>query len=87
MNVKLYTKATCPYSQRALATFDRLGIPYENIDITSDEDLRAEMIDAAGGKTTVPQIFIAGKHIGGSDDLKKLESAGELHGGQAEASP
>ena len=76
--VELYTTPFCPYCTRARALLDRKGIVFTDIDITEEPGRRAEMIRRAGGRTSVPQIFIDGKHIGGSDELVALDRAGEL---------
>lgn len=76
--VELYTKFTCPYSIRALRLLDEKGVSYTNHDITGEAELRATMIDRANGRTTVPQIFINGQHIGGCDDMVALDRAGKL---------
>jgi glutaredoxin 3 len=76
--VKIYTKSTCPYSKRAKQLLDKKGVRYEEIVIDTDDSKRDEMVAAAGGRTTVPQVFIAGRHIGGCDDLMELENAGQL---------
>ena len=76
--VELYTKATCGYSQRAKRLLDGKGVDYTDHDITMGGPQRAEMLERAPGHTTVPQIFIDGRHIGGSDDLAALERSGEL---------
>ena len=76
--VELYTKATCGYSQRAKRLLDDKGVDYTDHDITMGGPQRAEMLERAPGHTTVPQIFIDGRHIGGSDDLAALERSGEL---------
>lgn len=77
-SIDIYTKAFCPYCHRAKALLDGKGVSYEEIDITFGGPRRGEMIDRAGGRTTVPQIFIDGRHVGGCDDLHALESAGKL---------
>jgi len=77
-NIEIYTKAFCPYCSRAKALLDSKGVEYEEIDITMGGPRRPEMIQRAGGRTTVPQIFIDGKHIGGSDDLAALDRQGGL---------
>jgi glutaredoxin 3 len=77
-NIEIYTKAFCPYCHRAKALLDRKGASFEEIDISLGGPRREEMIDRAGGRTTVPQIFIDGHHIGGCDDLHALDSAGNL---------
>ena len=76
--VEIYTKAFCPYCARALALLASKGVTPEETDITMDRNARAAMIERADGGTTVPQIFIDGRHVGGSDDLAALERAGEL---------
>lgn len=76
--IELYTKDYCPFCKRALALFDSKGVTYTNVEIQEQPDKRPEMIERAGGKTTVPQIFIDGAHIGGCDDLLALESQNKL---------
>ena len=76
--VELYTTPFCPYCTRARALLDHKGIAFTDIDITEEPARRAEMIRRAGGRTSVPQIFIDGEHIGGSDELVALDLAGEL---------
>ena len=76
--VELYTKATCPYCARARRLLDDKGVGYDEYEISQDSDKRAEMIQRSNGRTTVPQIFIDGRHVGGSDDLAELESTGRL---------
>jgi glutaredoxin 3 len=76
--IEIYTKAFCPYCFRAKDLLDSKGAEYEEIDITMGGPRRQEMIQRANGRTTVPQIFIADRHIGGSDDLAALERQGGL---------
>jgi glutaredoxin 3 len=76
--VEIYTKFLCPYCSRALALLGAKGVSVEETDITMNAKARAEMVERSGGRTTVPQIFIAGKHIGGSDDLAALDARGGL---------
>jgi glutaredoxin 3 len=76
--VELYTTMFCPYCARARALLERKGVAYTNIDILDEPARRGEMIQRAGGRTTVPQIFINDEHIGGSDELVALDRAGEL---------
>jgi len=76
--VEIYTKAFCPYCARAMRLLSDKGVMPEEFDITMGGPKRPEMIERAGGRTTVPQIFIDGAHIGGSDDLAALERAGKL---------
>lgn len=76
--VQIYTKTGCPYCGRAKALLEQKGVAYDEREISADPDARREMLGRANGRTTVPQIFIGGAHIGGSDDLAALESAGKL---------
>ncbi|WP_210358845.1 glutaredoxin 3 [Sphingomonas beigongshangi] len=76
--VEIYTKAFCPYCSRALRLLANKGVEPVEYDITLGGPKRAEMIDRANGRTTVPQIFIDGAHIGGSDDLAALDGRGGL---------
>ena len=76
--IEIYTKAFCPYCSRAKALLDGKQADYEEFDITMDAAKRKEMIQRAGGRSTVPQVFIDGKHIGGSDDLGALDRQGGL---------
>jgi glutaredoxin 3 len=77
--IEIYTKPFCPYCDRAMALLDRKGAPYEEIVASMDADKRQEMRDRSG-RTTYPQIFIDGRHIGGCDDMMALDAAGELDG-------
>jgi glutaredoxin 3 len=76
--VEIYTKFLCPYCSRAKSLLKSKGVEVEEIDITLGGPDRAVMLDRAAGQTTVPQIFINGAHIGGSDDLAALDRAGGL---------
>lgn len=76
--VEIYTKFGCPYCSRAKSLLKRKNADFEEYDITLGGSRRSEMIDRAGGRTTVPQIFIDGRHIGGSDDLAMLDRGGGL---------
>jgi glutaredoxin 3 len=77
--VKMYKTPTCPYCSRAIALLKQKGVnEIEEIDISTDERLRAEMLELSGGRKTVPQIFINGQHVGGFDDLSALDRQGGL---------
>jgi glutaredoxin 3 len=76
--VEIYTKAFCPYCSRALRLLATKGVDPQEYDITMGGPRRAEMLDRSGGRTTVPQVFIDGRHIGGSDDLAALDAQGGL---------
>jgi glutaredoxin 3 len=77
-NVEIYTKWGCGYCYRAKTLLDGKGVAYEEIDITMGGPKRQEMLSRSQGGTTVPQIFIGGVHVGGSDDLAALERSGKL---------
>jgi len=76
--VEIYTKMFCPYCVRAKKLLADKGADFEEHDITMGGPRRAEMLQRAGGRSTVPQIFIGEIHVGGSDDLVALERAGKL---------
>lgn len=76
--VEIYTKFGCPYCTRAKRLLAEKGASFEEYDITLGGPQRTEMIERAGGRTTVPQIFIDGQHVGGSDDLAALDARGGL---------
>jgi glutaredoxin 3 len=76
--VEIYTTLFCGYCARAKSLLERKGVAYENIDVIEQPDRRDEMMRRAGGRTTVPQIFIDGEHVGGSDELVALDRAGQL---------
>lgn len=77
-NIIINVTPNCPYCVRAKALFDKLGVPYTIIDVSTDDALRQDMVKRSGGRTSVPQIFINDTHIGGSDDLYALYTAGNL---------
>jgi glutaredoxin 3 len=78
-SVEIYTWATCPFCMRAKHLLDSKGVEYAEYQIDGDEDARAKMIDRAGGKRTMPQIFVdKDHHVGGCDDLYSLEQQGKL---------
>jgi glutaredoxin 3 len=76
-DVQLYSTQTCPYCIRAKALLKRRNIAFDEIDVTNDPDKRAWLVSTTG-RRTVPQIFIKGEPIGGSDELHALDSSGEL---------
>jgi glutaredoxin 3 len=75
--VTIYTTTYCPYCVRAKDLLKRKGQAFTEIN-AEDDEVRAAMIAKAGGRRTVPQIFINGNHVGGSDDLYALDKAGKL---------
>ena len=77
-HVEIYTKMFCPYCARAKRLLADKGVDYVEYEISSGGEKRQEMLGRANGRTTVPQIFIDGRHIGGSDDLAALDREGKL---------
>ena len=75
--VEIYTTPFCGYCARAKGLLDSKGAAYEEMDVMEDAAKRSEMRERSK-RTTVPQIFINGQHIGGSDELAALERAGKL---------
>lgn len=76
--IEIYTQPWCPYCVRAVSLLERKGVEYTEINAPHGTAERAQAIQRSGGRRTVPQIFIDGRHIGGSDDLVELEQAGKL---------
>ena len=76
--VEIYTKFGCPYCVRAKQLLDSKGVRYTEFDVSMGGAKRAEMVARAPGARTVPQVFINDISIGGSDDLRALDSAGKL---------
>jgi glutaredoxin 3 len=75
--IEIYTTPFCGYCARAKGLLDQKGAAYQEMDVMMDEKKRAEMRERSK-RSTVPQIFINGQHIGGSDELAALEQAGKL---------
>ena len=76
--VLIYSSPWCGYCARAKKLLTAKGVRYEDVDVDSDPRRRVEMQEKAGGRTSVPQIFIDGRHVGGCDDLHALDEAGKL---------
>ena len=76
--VQVYTTSYCPFCTRAKALLKNKGVAFEEIDVSDDDELRQKMVELAGGRRTVPEIFINDKIIGGYDELRALEGRGEL---------
>ncbi|HKG76440.1 MAG TPA: glutaredoxin 3 [Beijerinckiaceae bacterium] len=76
--VTIYTKAWCPYCMAAKDLLTQKGVAFQEIEITGKAPERSEMIQRAGGRSTVPQVFIGERHVGGCDDLYALDARGEL---------
>ncbi len=77
-SVEIYTWRACPFCIRAKALLDRKGVAYTEFAIDGDERARDAMAERAGGRRSVPQVFIDGQHVGGCDDLHALERSGQL---------
>jgi glutaredoxin 3 len=76
--ITIYTKSWCPYCSAAKDLLKEKGAAFTEIDIESKPEKRQDMIQKAGGRTTVPQIFIGDRHVGGCDDLYALDDKGQL---------
>jgi glutaredoxin 3 len=76
--ITIYTTPSCPYCHRAKGLLKRKNASFTEIDVSTDFAKREAMTKRAHGRRTVPQIFIGETHVGGSDDLHALESAGKL---------
>lgn len=76
--VVIYTTMFCPYCHAAKALLKAKNVAFQEIKVDGNRAARRTMSERAGGRTSVPQIFIAGEHIGGCDDLHALDASGEL---------
>lgn len=76
--VTIYTKYSCPYCHAAKDLLEQKGATYDEIPVDGDRARQAAMAEKANGRTTVPQIFIGGAHVGGCDDLFDLDAQGKL---------
>lgn len=76
--VEIFTTPWCPYCVAAKRLLTKKGVSFEETDVSDDVSARQRMSMRANGRHTVPQIFIGGKHVGGSDDLHALDRAGKL---------
>lgn len=77
-HIEIYTKPTCGFCHAAKRLLASKGLSFSETNITAQPDKRPEMIQRAGGRSTVPQIFIDGTHVGGFDDLAAAQSSGKL---------
>ena len=77
-DIEIYTQPWCPYCARAKRILEGKGAEYREIDAPNGTPARADARRRSGGRTTVPQIFIGGRHVGGCDDLEALDRAGTL---------
>ena len=76
--VEIYSSMLCGYCYRAKKLLDSKAVAYEDTDVMMKPKRRAEMVERAGGRTSVPQIFINGRHVGGCDELYALDAEGKL---------
>ena len=76
--VEIYTSPLCGYCHAAKRLLTQKGVSFAETDVSRDPAKRQEMMTRAGGRHTVPQIFIGGVHVGGYDDMAALERAGKL---------
>lgn len=76
--VEIYTTPFCPYCHAAKGLLRKKGVDFTEIDVSRDPQLRMAMTERAGGRRTVPQIFIDGRHVGGCDDLHDLDAQKQL---------
>ena len=78
-NIEIYTGPLCAFCDRAIALLNKKGVSFKKINLASDPNKMEDMIKKTNGMRTVPQIFIDGQHIGGSDKLQDLENDGKLN--------
>jgi glutaredoxin 3 len=76
--IEIYTQPYCGYCARAVRLLTEKGVAFNEIDAAHGSSERVDATSRSGGRTTMPQIFIDGAHIGGCDDLVALDRAGEL---------
>ncbi len=76
--IEIYSSPFCGYCARAKSLLHRKGVEFVEYDVMERPDLREEMVKRAGGRSTVPQIFADGQHLGGSDDIHALDAQGKL---------
>ncbi|MBM3522756.1 MAG: glutaredoxin 3 [Alphaproteobacteria bacterium] len=78
VKVEIYSSPFCGYCARAKSLLSKKSVDYIDYDVLADSSLRDVMVERAGGRTSVPQIFIDGRHVGGCDDIHALDAAGKL---------
>ena len=78
--VLIYTSPLCGFCHAAKRLLNQKGVAFEEVNVLTNPSRKPEMIEKAGGRTSVPQIFVGGTHVGGCDDLYDLERAGKLDG-------
>jgi glutaredoxin 3 len=78
--IEIYTQPGCPYCARAKRLLQDKGVAFDEINAPYGTEAREASIDRSGGRTSVPQVFVDGRHLGGCDDLLALDRAGKLDG-------
>jgi glutaredoxin 3 len=78
-DIEVYTQPWCPFCERAMHILTTKGLEFREIDAPHGSAARREARERSGGRTSVPQIFIGGQHIGGCDDMVALDRAGKLN--------
>ncbi|MCY4320684.1 MAG: glutaredoxin 3 [Alphaproteobacteria bacterium] len=78
VEIEIYSSLWCPFCYRAKHLLKNKGAAFAEYDVDGEPARRSEMVSRSGGRRTVPQIFIGGTHVGGSDELAALERAGRL---------
>jgi glutaredoxin 3 len=78
-DIEIFTQPWCPFCERAVNVLSTKGVEFREIDAPRGSASRREALERSGGRTSVPQIFIGGTHIGGCDDLLALDRAGKLN--------
>ena len=76
--ITVYTTRFCPYCVSAKELLRKKGVAFDEIDVSGDPGGRRKMTERANGRTTVPQVFVGDRHVGGCDDLYDLDEAGQL---------
>lgn len=76
--VKVYTTDYCAYCEQAKALLTRKGVPFEEVDVSGDDEARLDLVKKSGGLRTVPQIFVGDVHVGGYDRLSEMDRSGKL---------
>ena len=77
-DIEIYTQPWCPFCERAMHILTTKGVEFREIDAPNGSAARREARERSGGRSSVPQIFIGGNHIGGCDDMVALDRAGKL---------
>ncbi len=76
--IEIYSSMLCPFCYRAKKLLESKGAAFEEIDVMLSPGKRQEMIERSGGRTSVPQIFVDGQHLGNCDEIYALEAEGRL---------